>query len=203
MRPVIVLFAKAPVPGRVKTRLIPPLTAASAASWHSSFVSETIKRLEAFRDIADIELHTDIATDAWADAGVARALQHEGDLGLKMFQALSGALAAGRSQAIILGTDAPTLPPDHLKQLMCSCADVALGPADDGGYYAIACRRVHPAMFQGVPWSTADALNDTVAACLASGLSVELGPAWWDVDTPADLERLRAESIFWRQYDQS
>jgi rSAM/selenodomain-associated transferase 1 len=189
MRPVIVLFAKAPVPGRVKTRLQPPLTPAQAAVLHTAFVHDALALLTGCPD-ADVELHTDIPTDAWPEWQVPRKLQISGDLGLRMVHALAGALQAGRPQAIIVGSDAPTLPAAHLRWLLDATADVALGPCDDGGYYAIACRRAHPRMFEGVEWSTPRALAQTRAAAERCGLTVVLGPSWFDVDESQDLERL-------------
>ena len=191
MRPVIMLFAKAPVPGRVKTRLVPPLTPAVAASLHAAFVRDTLESLETLTAIVDVELHTDIVTDAWRDIVVPRQLQHEGDLGLKMLKALAGALDRGHSPAFVLGSDSPSLPPAHLHTLMRLNADISLGPTEDGGYYAIGATRVHPDLFAGVRWSTPHTLNDTVHACAECGLTTELGAAWFDVDDPPDLERLR------------
>ena len=80
----------------------------------------------------------------------------------------------------------------YLTELLHAEADIALGPTDDGGYYAISARRFHRAMLDGVGWSTHTALADTKRAIEACGLSVTLGPQWWDVDEPRDLERLRA-----------
>jgi hypothetical protein len=99
----------------------------------------------------------------------------------------------GRPQAIILGSDSPTLPRGHIQRLLDSAADVALGPCEDGGYYAIACRRVHPEMFDGVQWSTPHVLEQTERAVRASGLSLERGDLWYDVDGPKDLARLMRE----------
>lgn len=190
LRPVIILFAKAPIPGRVKTRLFPRLSPAEAASLHDAFVRDMISSFEELRDCADLELHTDALVAGWAPKGWTTLVQHEGDLGLKMLQALSTALARGHERAMIVGSDAPTLPVAHLRALLACEADVALGPADDGGYYAICCRRAHPEMFRNVAWPGANTLDETVAACHRCGLSVGIGPQWWDVDTPSDLERL-------------
>ena len=190
MRPVIVLFAKAPLAGRVKTRLSPPLPPELAARLHDAFVRDTLESLHSLDKSADVELHTDIPTDAWADIAVPRKLQHEGDLGLKMLQALDEALQDGRERAMIVGSDSPTLPPDHLELLLLTPADVALGPTLDGGFYAIACTRVRPRMFDGVQWSAHDTLDRAVRAIHVCGLTVAQGAAWYDVDTPADLERL-------------
>ncbi len=190
MRPAIILFAKAPVPGRVKTRLQPPLTASQASVLHIAFVRDMLGKLRAFNDFADIELHTDIFTDAWPESGVTCKLQCAGDLQLKLFHALENALRQGREQVIVFGSDSPTLPSRCVLRLLRSEADVALGPCEDGGYYAIACRRVSADMFQDVAWSTRDALAQTAGAARKCGLSVEIGELWWDVDEPADLNRL-------------
>ena len=188
MLPVIILFAKAPVSGRVKTRLQPPLNSQQASSLHIAFVHDLIARLQSAG--FDLELHTDTGTDVWTDTGVTARLQHEGDLGLKMFHALGDALRRGVPRAMIVGTDAPTIPVEYLEALLASETDVALGPAEDGGYYAISARRVQLEMFGGVTWSASDALQRTIAACAACGLTTEVGPEWWDVDDPVDLERL-------------
>lgn len=182
MRPVIIVFARAPVAGRVKTRLVPPLSSEQAASLHTCFVADTLERLSG----RCIELHTDIETDAWREFDVARKLQSEGDLGSRMLAALDG------GNRMILGSDSPDLPCDHLDELLRSSADVALGPTDDGGYYAIHCRRIHPQMFASVEWSTPQTLRQTVDACNAAGLSVALGSAWYDIDDAAGLRRLTA-----------
>lgn len=193
MQPVIILFAKAPIPGRVKTRLQPLLSPTEAAELHEAFVCDMIHRLQLFT-VASLELHTDILSDAWAATGVAQRLQSEGGLQLKMLHALKQAHLRGHSQALVAGTDAPTLPVAHLQQLLASLADVALGPTEDGGFYAIACRRTHRAMFEDVEWSSPLTLEHTVRSIERAGLTVELGPRWFDVDEPPDLERLAASA---------
>lgn len=189
MKPLLILFAKAPVPGRVKTRLTPFLTALKAAELHERLVAEVWKQLKSLNLAADAELHTDVGTEAWPEAQ-PRKLQSPGDLGIRMLSALGEALAAGRPKAILLGSDIWNLPEEHLRELLSSDADVALGPVEDGGYYAIACRRTDPRMFAGVRWSTAHALSDTVSACLRCGLNIHVGQPWYDIDTPEDLKHL-------------
>ncbi len=70
--------------------------------------------------------------------------------------------------------------------------DVALGPSEDGGYYLIGLRRLQPELFEKMPWSTAHVLSETMRRAQAKGLKVVCLPAWYDVDTPEDLKRLRA-----------
>jgi rSAM/selenodomain-associated transferase 1 len=188
MPPAIIVFAKAPAAGRVKTRLIGRLTAEQGAALHVAFVSDT---LENVANLGAVELHTDAPAEAaWREYSVPRALQVPGDLGVRMFHALRGALERGHPRAMIVGSDAPALPIGHLRALLESAADVALGPCEDGGYYAISCKRVNPRMFEGVEWSGPRTLIETVAAVSRCELSSATGESWWDVDEPGDLERL-------------
>ena len=193
MRPLIIIFAKAPTPGRVKTRLQPPLTAEKAAELHDCLVRDTLELMLRFGETADVELHTDAETAAWGEYGLTRRLQGEGDLGAKMLRALARALLEeDRPQALIAGSDSPALRTEDIERLFAAEEDVALGPTEDGGYYAIACRVVKKNMFAGVNWSSAKTMRETIAAVRACGLSVAIGPSSFDVDTPADLARLMA-----------
>ena len=190
----MILFAKSPIPGQVKTRLHPVLTPTQAAALHQTLVAQSLARLATLAPSYGLELHLAGSLDPWLHPEIPRRTQSSGDLGLRMLTALENALAAGHPQAMILGSDSPTLPLDYIHQLFAAPSDLALGPTEDGGYYAIAARRTHPAMFANVRWSTADTLADTLSAAHAAGLSTSLGPSWWDLDSPADLERLRRES---------
>lgn len=190
MAAAILVFAKAPLPGRVKTRLQPAWTPAQAAELHRAFVDDLLDMLATLQPGVAVELHTDIATDAWGRPGVSRHLQAEGDLGVRMLHALEHSIASGAIPTMVLGGDAPSLPVSHVQELLAMEADVALGPSEDGGYYAICCRRTHPAMFEGVEWSSVRALDDTVRAAQKAGLSVALGPTWFDIDSAGDLARL-------------
>jgi hypothetical protein len=187
-RPLIILFARRPAIGRVKTRL--GLEPASALRLHHAFVRDALRMLEELKDV-DVELSTDEICDEWAEWRGARSVQRGGDLGRRMFGALACAIRAGRPKAMILGSDSPGLPRRHVLELVESRRDVAIGPTEDGGYYAIACRRVHAEMFSGVRWSCESSLKDTVRAIEACGFTVEVGSGWFDVDTPADLARLK------------
>jgi hypothetical protein len=176
LRPTIIVFAKAPVLGRVKTRLgLPP---EQAAGLHERFVRETLALVA---PLGNVELWTDAPTGRWGE----HALQSGGDLGARMLNALQSRPAP----VMIVGSDAPDVPAAFLEELIALEVDVALGPATDGGFYAIACHRTHPDMFAGVSWSTAVTLLQTVAACEACGLTVALGRECSDIDTPEDLKR--------------
>lgn len=185
-KPLLILFAKAPIPGRVKTRLCPPLTSKEAAELHSALVKDTASMLLSLRGSADLEISTDLPTNAWHEVPVLRSIQSEGELGMRLLCALERGLAAGREKVVVLGGDSPGLPPSHVTALLASKADVALGPTRDGGFFAIACRAASRNMFERVRWSSENTLDDVVAAASACGFSVESGPAWFDVDVKHD-----------------
>jgi len=189
MKPVIIVYAKAPVPGQVKTRLIPKLGEAGATKLHEAFVEDTLTMVSTLAEVFDIELHTDVQTNAWSWLGVRR-IQREGDLGTKLYAALSEALGSGRPLALIVGSDSPTLPAEFLEDLARVNADVALGPAKDGGFYAIGCRATHPEMFAGVTWSSANTRAQTKDAVRRCNLEIAEGREWFDVDEPEDLDLL-------------
>ena len=110
MRPAIILFAKAPLAGHVKTRLEERLGADATLALHEAFVLDMLDKLLTLSDFADIELHTDIQTDVWRRPQVTLGEQSAGDLGSKMLHALSAGLARGRGRGCIVGGGAPTLP---------------------------------------------------------------------------------------------
>jgi rSAM/selenodomain-associated transferase 1 len=190
MAPLLIVFAKAPTRGAVKMRLTTLLSAELAREIHLAMVKDLLHRLQAVRTEMDVELHTDTATDEWAAAGIGQDLQTPGGLGERLRSAMERALRSGRPAVCILGSDSPTVPLSHLSELLKTNTDVALGPASDGGFYAILCRRVHPRMFDGVTWSAAATCRETTEAARRSGLTVALGPPWYDVDTPGDLQVL-------------
>ncbi len=193
LRPVLIVFAKAPRPGFVKTRLIPRVGAEGACRFHEAFVRDMLQALHELDGLCDVELHTDERWDHWASNGRVAKLQAPGDLGTKMRTALEDALHGGRPLAVILGSDSPSLPMAYVRQILECPTDVCLGPVADGGFYAIACRKVQPSLFDGVTWSSPQTLEQTIAAVTKAGLTVALGPAWYDIDSVDDLDRLMGD----------
>lgn len=186
-RPLIVLFAKAPVAGQVKTRLLPALSPDQAAGLHTAMVRDTLEMLRELQHIADLEFHTDRPTEEWSEFSCPRRLQPDGGLGRRLWATMDRALGEGRSMVLILGSDSPGLPSSHVTGLLNSSADVKIGPTEDGGFFGIAAKRAVPEMFDGVRWSTSHTLSDTRTALERAGLSVEFGEGWFDVDEPGDL----------------
>ena len=189
---MVILFARAPVAGRVKTRLAAGVGAETAARLHQAFVRDVFARASAR---FTVELHLDEMTSAWPEIECPRRLQPHGDLGARMRQALQAALERGVERVAILGTDAPDLPEAHIGELFAGEGDVRLGPAEDGGFWGICCKRIVDRMFDGVPWSSTRTLAATEAACRRGGLSVSRASVWADVDELADLQRLAASEF--------
>ncbi len=194
----LLLFTKPARQGRVKTRLIGDLTAAQAAELHAAFLGDLLARLAG----GSFELQLAWALEPgeplpegfWP--GVGNLRQEGADLGDRLFGALAAAARDGAAVAA-LGSDHPTVEVELVERAFAaveSGADVALGPAEDGGYYliALAAGAVRPRLFEGVPWSTGGVLAATLARSEELGLAVELLPVAADVDTPADLARLAA-----------
>jgi glycosyltransferase A (GT-A) superfamily protein (DUF2064 family) len=118
------------------------------------------------------------------------------DLGERLDYALTDALAAGAKYAVIMDSDSPTLPAAYVSAAFAALAggaDVTLGPCDDGGYYLIGLNCPQPRLLREVTMSTPSVMRDTLALASELGLRVALLPQWYDVDTAAELDRLRAE----------
>lgn len=197
-QPLVALVAKAPVPGRVKTRCCPPLTPRAAAEVYRGFLFDEVALVGRLRDAAPgIILPPD--TDAAALDGLDLAgfwIRRQRVAGLT--DALAGTvaegLARGHDRVIICGTDNPSLPPRILDQAVAALDDhdLVIGPATDGGYYLIGLRRPAPALFENMVWSTPTVFAETLARADQARLRTACLPVWYDVDTADDLRRLAA-----------
>ena len=189
----LMIFAKAPEPGRVKTRLAPAVGSENAARLHAAFVRDVVARHRRPGRALTVWRAGDLAHPLWAELGVPLEAQPAGDLGHRMRWAFEREGAAGEA-VVILGTDSPSLPPALVDAAFeaLTRVPVVLGPACDGGYYLLGLRACAPPIFEGVPWGTGAVLTDTLAALQRAGLRYALLPFWYDVDRPADLTLLRA-----------
>lgn len=194
------VFARAPRPGEVKTRLCPPLSPEQAAALHAAFVADTLAIALTAPDV-EVRLAATAVTDPQvmrlaARAGVPLVPQAQGDLGARMRAAIESALAEGFAAAAILGSDHPTLPPRLLAHALALLgrAPIVLGPAEDGGYWIVGATRLVPAMFADLPWGTARVVRETIVRLRASCVPCALADEWYDIDEPADLTRLRDEA---------
>jgi rSAM/selenodomain-associated transferase 1 len=200
-RTSVAVFARAPVPGKAKTRLVPRLGAVGAA---------TLQRL-----LAERALRTAIASNVghvylwcWPDAAhaffaqcrttlhVRLRVQRGSDLGARMHDAFTRLCATG--PALLIGTDCPALAPADL----CAAAaalgggnDAVVVPAEDGGYVLIGLRRPLPMLFDDMPWGTDQVMSRTRERLRAANVAWRELPSAWDVDRPADFDRLLASGL--------
>ena len=189
----VIMFAKAPRPGFVKTRLARDIGAAAAAN--------------AYRDVGSRvanQVATAFPLTVWyTPAGAADEMrmwlgdldyreQVGRDLGERMAHAFAVHFAAGEDPVIAIGADAPGVTQEILRDAARSleASDVALGPAMDGGYYLLGLRRLVPLLFHDVPWGTSRVLEVTVSRCRTADIAVAMLPPLRDLDTVADLDAL-------------
>ncbi|MHC4838137.1 MAG: TIGR04282 family arsenosugar biosynthesis glycosyltransferase [Planctomycetota bacterium] len=187
------VFAKAPVPGRSKTRLAPALGEEGAAALHAAFVRDVVDRHARAGRAVTVWRAGDPAHPFWATLDEPQRDQAGGHLGARMAHALAVSLTDA-SRVVIIGTDSPTLPPslvdaafDALRENAC-----VVGPAFDGGYYLIGARGGVPPVFCDIAWGTGTVLGDTLAGLRAASVRYQILPFWYDVDRPDDLALLRA-----------
>jgi rSAM/selenodomain-associated transferase 1 len=198
---LVVVFAKAPRPGEVKTRLAPVLDAEGAAGLHARLVKHALATVRA----ASFDVELFCAPDAddpffhycAARYGAALKSQTPGDLGTRMAAAAGDALQRA-ARMLLIGCDCPALTARHLRQAdrgLREGADAAFVPCEDGGYSLIGLRRVGRRVFEDIPWGGPNVMDTT------RGRLREMGWTWheletlWDVDRPEDYRRLVASSL--------
>lgn len=193
----IMVFAKAPIPGEVKTRLAPTLGVQGATALHTQLVERTLSLCGDAR-LCPVELWcAPDATHPFFQRCVRRFavdlhVQQGGDLGERMYHALSTAL--GRcSHAVLVGGDCPSLTPDLLRQavtLLDRGLEAVFAPAEDGGYVLLGLRRVDAGLFTAIPWGTDQVMEITRRRVEQLGWQWRELPVQWDIDRPEDLARL-------------
>jgi rSAM/selenodomain-associated transferase 1 len=185
----IVVFAKEPVPGRVKTRLIPALGAEGAARLAADMLARTLK--EAIATGLPVELCGEPDASLWHDGPIRRTAQSSGDLGERLSRAAQRVLA--EEPVLLIGTDCPDLDRNRLAAAAAALEthDVVLHPAEDGGYVLLGLARFDPSLFTRIAWSTASVCAETLRVIDALGWSLDLRETLRDVDEPADLASLR------------
>jgi uncharacterized protein len=196
------VFAKAPVPGRVKTRLIPALGERAAADLHRQLAERTLATALAAQ-LGAVELWCTPGTDDafFADCarlyGISLRAQGEGDLGMRMARALEHALAHG-SCGLLVGSDCAVLTAEYLREAAAALAagnDAVFGPAEDGGYVLIGLARKPSAqLFEGMAWGEAAVMQQTRARLARLDWRWRELATLWDVDRPQDLLRMRGLS---------
>jgi uncharacterized protein len=193
-----IVFTRYPEAGKVKTRLIPALGEQGAAALHKKMAEHTISVERALQRLVPCDLEVwfvggDLALmQGWLGEDLTYQLQPDGDVGDRMRLAFQSIFDRGYKKAAIVGTDCPDLTPEILAQSFGALEDnpIALGPAIDGGYYLIGLQYLIPELFTGIPWSTANVLQETVKIATELAMIPTLLPYLADIDLPQDLAHL-------------
>ncbi|HTF13902.1 MAG TPA: TIGR04282 family arsenosugar biosynthesis glycosyltransferase [Burkholderiales bacterium] len=197
----LIVFAKAPEPGKVKTRLIPALSAAGAAELHRRLVRHSLGAATAAR-LGPVELWCapDTSDPFFRECerrfGASLHAQGEGDLGARMRRAFESALAHA-PRAILVGSDIPALSAQYLRdadQALVRGDDAVIGPAEDGGYVLMGLSRSDPELFRDIPWGGPEVMAEMRRRIAALAWRLRELPVLWDVDRPEDLGRLPQET---------
>jgi rSAM/selenodomain-associated transferase 1 len=200
------IMAKAPRPGRVKTRLSPPLTAEQAATINSCFLKDTTENIA---DLAQeggcsgVISYTPIGDELLFEGLLPQGYQlipQRGDgFGERLLLTAQDLFACGFGAVCLIDSDSPTVPRAAFEMAVSALNKpgdrVVLGPSHDGGYYLIGMKQSHPEVFENITWSTASVFNETVAAVHGIGVELVRLPLWYDVDDAATLAILHDELI--------
>lgn len=201
----VLILAKAPRPGLAKTRLAPLLGEEGAAALQARLIQHALKAARE-ASIGAIELHgtpddDDFLRYCAGHYGATLIPQAEGDLGERMRMALERALGENAC-AILIGADCPALTARHLRLAARSLDegnDAVFVPTEDGGYALIGVRRCDPRLFEALAWSTPSVMEETRARLRGLGWTWHELETLWDVDWPADYERLLASGLLERK----
>jgi rSAM/selenodomain-associated transferase 1 len=195
----IVIIAKEPKPGSVKTRLTPPLDPQTASKIYHNLLLDRIEQVESLKGAdhfvayypkSSLQFFQNIISSSFS------LLPQKGkDLGERLSNIFSDLFKEGYERIVIMDSDSPNLPSRHISEGLrrLNEADLILGPCEDGGYYLVGLSSNMPQIFQGIPWSTSEVTKLTIEKARAMDKNISLLEKWYDVDTIEDLRRLRTE----------
>lgn len=192
----LILFAKDPVEGQVKTRLSSLLDAPTILSLYRHFLRDSIEKVysvteaDRFIGIAS-NPETNYFDDVSRNHPVKLFVQEGGNLGERMRRAFEDRFKEGYERVVIVGADSPTLPITYIEQALQSEKDVVIGPSTDGGYYLIGMQGKVTGIFEGIPWGSDRVLSETLNILKGQQAEAELLPVWYDIDLPEDLRFLK------------
>ncbi len=197
----LVIFAKWPLPGQVKTRLCPPLRSDQAAELARCFLLDTVERVSRLEEVqvwvAFTPADSEARFRALLPASVCYLPQRGADLGERELNIFVDLFEGAATRVAIMGSDIPSVPLAYLRSafdlLKNPDCDAVLGPSRDGGYYCIGAQAGHaglPALFEHIEWSTEKVMQQTLQQARLHNLNVHLIPRWYDVDTVEDMRKL-------------
>jgi rSAM/selenodomain-associated transferase 1 len=199
----LAVMAKAPRPGKVKTRLSPPLTLEQTAALNICFLRDTTENIATIPYAAGLVSYTPVG-DEGLFAGLlpetfALVPQRGDGFGERLLAAAEDILAIGYGSVCLIDSDSPTVPAGAfyraVEVLGWPGDRVVIGPSHDGGYYLIGMKVAHTEPFERITWSTASVYAETVDRCREAGIEVVELPTWYDVDDAATLDVLEAELL--------
>jgi len=203
----IAVFARAPIPGQTKTRLIPCLGEAGAAQLQQAFILRTLQTAQA-AGLGPVSLWCAPDGDhaffqqCRSKFGITLYPQCEGGLGERMADAFE--MLCPQGPVLLIGTDCPALTPDHLReaaQTLLKGDEAIFLPSEDGGYVLVGLRHSQPELFKGINWGSAEVMAATREHLRQTGLSWREPVVLWDVDEPSDLERLKNAGLMASWFD--
>jgi uncharacterized protein len=211
----LAVMTKAPQAGRVKTRLVPPLTPEEAAELNKCFLRDTATAILgacSHRPVADggktargvgVAVYTPVgAESAYTDilpADFSLLPQRGDEFGERLYFAVEDLFKCGFASVCLIDSDSPTVPAENFAEavetLSTSQDRVVLGPSDDGGYYLIGVKKLDWHLFEQIDWSTERVFNQTIQRATEIGLEIKLLPRGYDVDDATSLRRLGHELL--------
>ena len=203
----LLVFAKYPRAGNVKTRLVPPLTYNESALLYGAFLSDCFRGFTELSDLFEPILYIadegdrELIQEFFVEHNVLSLEESErlrieaqrGDsLGDRLQNAFTESFSAGYDRLMVVGSDQPAIPSEYLREGFSALDnhDLVIGPADDGGYYALGLSVPQPELFRNIAWSTSEVFNQTIEIAKQAGLKVHCLPLWHDVDDEKALHWL-------------
>lgn len=199
MQRALIIFAKEPAAGQTKTRLVGTLGPEGAAELYRHLLLDTVATVRQVRDVqVAVAYAPEDAAPFFRDLLPEALLfpQQGDDIGERMDGALRQMFNGGYSQVALIGSDIPLLPAETIEQAfekLQGGAETVFGPSEDGGYYLIGVTRPQPLLLRSITYSTSSVLYETLLRAAPLGVRLALLPAYYDIDTPDDLARLRAD----------
>lgn len=199
MKRAIVIMAKVPSKGLVKTRLEPHLSPEQCAALAAAFLQDTINKAKTVCENVILAYWPPEKTNALRKVLSSQSVlieQTGSNLGARMFNAFKFAFERNSDSVVMIGTDSPTFPADFIEQafeFLETNSDAVLGKCEDGGFYLIGLRKLPEKIFENVCWSSPETFEQMFANIRESNLHLREIPGWYDVDTKEDFEKLRED----------
>ena len=194
MEEALIIFAKNPIRGQVKTRLAATIGNDKALAVYKQLIHYTIELTTQLPVPKFLYYSNSIEPgDSWSNRHYTKKLQSGSGLGEKMKNAFSDLFYQGYSKVLIIGTDCPELSPEIIIAAFdgLNSNDIVIGPARDGGYYLLGMKKLCADLFDDISWSTDQVLQQTLRACVNCGLSNLLLDGLLDIDNEEDLIALK------------